>query len=162
LRGASSRVLALVVVVSSFPGVEVRAEALHQLANSQIRAKFTGYVLTDDTHWRETYAPGGKLLIEDMGSEASTGSGRTDNDLLGKKRPGVLDECYAVWVAGDRVELRHPKYPPLQGFLRRKLPTTHHPFYTSGLNRQFGGKRSGAPKADAAFLVARPPLPGVT
>jgi len=125
------RVLALAVLVCILPGPGAQAETLHQLASSQIRAKFTGHMLTDDTHWRETYAPGGKLLIEEMGSEASTGSWRTDNDLLCKKRPGVLDECYAVWVAGDRVELRHPKYPPLQGFLRSKLSTTRHPLYTS-------------------------------
>jgi len=161
LRGAPSRVLALAVLVCILPGPGARAETLHQLTGSQIRKRFTGYVLTDDTHWRETYALGGKLLVEEMSGEASAGSWRTDNDLLCKKRPGVLDECYAVWVAGDRVELRHPKYPPLQGFLRRKLPTTHRSLSTSGLDRQFNGKRSGAPEADATLLVSRSALPGV-
>ena len=158
---ASAQVWALVVLACIIPGAGARAEVLQRLSGSHIRTRFIGNVLTDDTHWRETYALGGKLLVEEMSGEASAGSWRTDNDLLCKKRPGVLDECYAVWVAGDRVELRHPKYPPLQGFLRRKLPTTHRSLSTSGLDRQFNGKRSGAPEADATLLVSRSALPGV-
>ena len=57
-----------------------------------------------------------------MGSEASVGSWRVDSNRLCKMWPAVLDECYAVWAAGDRVELRHPKYPPLEGFLLRDFP----------------------------------------
>jgi len=161
LKDTPSRVSALVVVVSISPGVKVRAEALHRLTGSQVRDKFSEHVLTDDTHWRETYATGGKLLVEKMGRGTSTGSWRTDNDLLCRKRPDLLDECCAVWIVGDRLELRHPKYPPLQGFLRRRLPATPHPLSASGLDRQFGGRRSGALEASAAVPVARPPLPGV-
>jgi len=87
LKDTPSRVSALVVVVSISPGVKVRAEALHRLTGSQVRDKFSEHVLTDDTHWRETYATGGKLLVEKMGRGTSTGSWRTDNDLLCRKRP---------------------------------------------------------------------------
>jgi len=66
--------LALAGLVCTLPGAGARAESLHQLMGDEIRPRFTGYVLTDDTHRRETYGPGGKLLVEEMGSEASTGS----------------------------------------------------------------------------------------
>ncbi len=123
---APAQVWILVVLACIFPGASARAEVLQQLSGSQICTRFIGNVLTNDTHWRETYIPGGKLLVEEMGSEASVGSWRIDSNRLCKMRPAVLDECYAVWAAGDRVELRHPKYPPLEGFLRQKSLATRH------------------------------------
>ncbi len=109
---------ALVVALLALECTASFAEALHRLSGAQIRAQFTGKVLTDATHWRETYAPGGKLLIEEMGHAASTGSWRIDGDRLCKVRPGIVDDCYEVWSAGDQVELRLGKHPPLQAFLR--------------------------------------------
>ncbi len=123
---APAQVWVLVVLACIFPGASARAEVLQQLSGSQIRTRFIGNMLTDDTHWRETYVPGGKLLAEETGSEASVGSWRIDSNRLCKMRPAVLDECYAVWVAGDRVELRRPKYSPLKGFLRRESLVTRH------------------------------------
>ncbi len=140
---APAQVWALVVLACILPGASARAEVFRQLSGGQIRTRFIGNVLTDGTHWRETYVPGGKLLIEEMGSEALVGSWRVDSDRLCKKRPAVLDECYAVWAAGDRVELRHPKYPPLEGFLRQKpspLATRHS---------------SSAPEPDWLFVAAQ-------
>lgn len=91
---------------------------LHQLSGAQIRTRFVGKVLTDGTHWRETYATGGKLLIEEMDHAADTGSWRIKGDRLCRVRPEILDDCYEAWGAGDRVELRLRDFPPLQGFLR--------------------------------------------
>lgn len=93
------------------------ADQFHRLSGAQIRTQFTGKVLTDGTHWRETYAPGGKLLVEEMGRAASSGSWRIDGDQLCKMRPSVLDNCYEVWGAGDSIEIRLGDFPPLKAFL---------------------------------------------
>lgn len=50
-----------------------------------------------------------------MGHAADTW--RIKGDCLCRVRPEILDDCYEVWVAGDRVELRLRDFPPLQGFL---------------------------------------------
>jgi len=95
-----------------------RAESFHRLSGAQIRTQVTGKVITDGTHWRETYAPRRKLFVEEMGHSASIGSWRIDGDRLCKVRPGILNECYEHWIAGDRVEFRLGEFPPLEGFLR--------------------------------------------
>jgi hypothetical protein len=94
------------------------AETLHRLTGSQIRQQFTGKVLTDGTHWRGTYAAGGKLVVSEIGHSPSTGSWRIDGDRLCKVRPGILNACYEVWGAGDRIELHFAGAPPLEAFLR--------------------------------------------
>jgi hypothetical protein len=107
-----------VVALLTFCGSALSADQLHRLSGAQIRTQFTGKVLTDGTHWRETYAPGGKLLIEEKGRAASPGSWRISGDRLCKIRPGILDDCYEVWGAGDRIEIRLRDFPPLEAFLR--------------------------------------------
>lgn len=127
MKGASSRCWMLVALACALPGAGAwAAETAHQLSGGQIRARFSGNVLTDETHWSETYAPGGKLLFDEMSSGPSVGSWRVEGDRLCRRRPDILNECYSVWIDGDRVELRHPKYPPLEGVLRRKPAPTHH------------------------------------
>ncbi len=66
----------VVALCFAFFGDLVRAHAFHRLTGVQIRSQFTGKVLTDGTHWRESYGPGGKLLVEEMGQGTSTGSWR--------------------------------------------------------------------------------------
>lgn len=95
-----------------------RAESFRRLSAAQIRTQFTGKVITDSTHWRETYVPRGKLVVEEMGHSASIGSWRINGDRLCKVRPGILNECYELWIAGDRVEFRLREFPPLEAFLR--------------------------------------------
>jgi len=62
----------LVVALLTFCGSASGVDQFHRLSGAQIRTQFTGKVLTDGTHWRETYAPGGKLFIEEMGHAAGT------------------------------------------------------------------------------------------
>src|SRR5436309_2387816 len=90
------------------------AESPHRLSGAQIRTQFTGKVLTDGTNWHETYAPGGKLLVEEIGHRASTGAWHTDGDRLCKVRPGTPNDCYEIWSSGDPIELRLGEAPPLE------------------------------------------------
>jgi hypothetical protein len=76
-------------------------------------------MLTDETHWRETYLPGGRLGAEQMGGAPMTGTWRVDHDQLCTLLPGVRDACYAVWASGDRIELRHAGSPTVEAFLRQ-------------------------------------------
>jgi hypothetical protein len=75
-------VLLVGAILLAFDGSASRADQLHRLSGAQIRTQFTGKVLTDGTHWRETYAPGGKLLVEEMDQAASSGSWRIDGDHI--------------------------------------------------------------------------------
>jgi len=62
------------VALLIFGGSASRAHRLFLLSGTRIRTQFTGKALIDGTHWRETYAPGGNLLVEEMGHAASPGS----------------------------------------------------------------------------------------
>ena len=119
MRAICVAILTIVTVTKS-----ARPEEFHRLAGAQITTRFVGHMLTDDTHWREMCQPGGKLLAEQMGGTPMVGSWRIKGDNLCSTLPGVRDDCYAVWVAGDRVELRHPSYEPVAAFLRVSRQTS--------------------------------------
>ena len=85
----------------------VQAEEFRRLSAIQIQRLIGGKRITDDTHWSQTVAPGGKLLVRDMG-RTSTGSWQLRNDRLCIVRPGILEDCYEVWIAGDAIQLRGP------------------------------------------------------
>jgi hypothetical protein len=94
-----------------------RAQDFHRLSGAQIQSTVVGQRITDDTHWSQTVAPGGRLLVRDMG-HASTGTWQIKKDRLCIDRPGVLDDCYEVWLAGDAIQLRTKGAMPLTVFLR--------------------------------------------
>jgi hypothetical protein len=97
------------------------AEDFHRLSGIQIRSVVVGKRITDDTHWSQTVAPGGRLLVRDMG-RASEGTWQIKNDRLCMLRPGILNDCYEVWVTGDAIQLRSDGIPPLTVFLRPRTP----------------------------------------
>ncbi len=113
--------IALILVVVgavALPPDPSWAETLHRLSGAQIKQQFTGKVLTDSTHFRETYLAGGKLIVDEMGHGTATGTWKVNNDQLCKVLPGTLDACYEVWGAGDRIELHYGNAPPLEALLR--------------------------------------------
>jgi len=93
------------------------AGSLHQLSGPDIRTHLAGRVLTDGAHWSETYERSGRLVVNDVGY-VSTGSWRIAGGRLCKDRPGVLNECYTVWLDGSAVELRHDRYAPILATLQ--------------------------------------------
>lgn len=96
------------------------ADQFRCLPGEQIKAWFAGKMLTDDTHWRETYLPGGRILAEQMGDTPMIGTWRVDHDQLCTVLPDVRDACYAVWISGERIELRHAGSPTVEAFLRQR------------------------------------------
>lgn len=112
----------LVMVAAANPAM---AEDFQLLSGAQVASRFVGHMLTDDTHWRETYQPGGRLGAEQIGGTQMHGSWRVKGDTLCSVLPAVRDDCYAVWMAGDQVELRHPGYQPVAAFLRPSRQTSH-------------------------------------
>jgi hypothetical protein len=108
----------IAALLFAFSGSASRAESLHRLSEAQIRSQFSGKTFTDDTHWRETYAAGGKLVMAEMGQAPPAGSWRIDGERLCRARPGVFSECYEVWGSGNTIELRHGNSVLLEGFLR--------------------------------------------
>jgi hypothetical protein len=109
LLGASTFLFAMTAIAT--------AEELHRLSAAQIRSQVVGKRITDDTHWSQTVAAGGRLLVKDMG-RASTGTWQIKDDRLCVARPGVLDDCYEIWLAGEAIQLRSQGNPPLTVFLR--------------------------------------------
>jgi hypothetical protein len=119
--GFAELLLALSIVTLAQTSA-VRAGEFRRLAAAQIQL-IVGKRITDDTHWSQTVAPGGKLLVRDM-DRTSVGSWQIRNDRLCIVRPGILQDCYEVWVANDAIRLRSQDAPmPLTVFLR---PATTH------------------------------------
>jgi hypothetical protein len=116
VRNASRALIA--AALFALPLGTAHAETLHRLKGAEIRQLFTGKVLTDGTHWKETYAAGGKLTAGEMGHDAMNGSWRIDGDRLCKTLPDLPNACYEVWGTGSRMELRYGNETAQQGFLR--------------------------------------------
>jgi hypothetical protein len=57
-----SEIPLLAFALVAFGNTASQAHDFRRLSGAQIRTQFAGNVLTDGTHWRETYAPKGKLL----------------------------------------------------------------------------------------------------
>nr|WKV18922.1 hypothetical protein [Methylobacterium radiotolerans JCM 2831] len=94
-----------------------QASEMRRLSGMEIRTTLTGKMLTDYAHMSETYERSGKLVIDSDG-DISKGTWRVSDDHLCKRRPGILDECYEMWIAANHVELRHPIYPAFEADLR--------------------------------------------
>jgi hypothetical protein len=94
-------------------------EKLQKLSAGQIRARIAGMELTDEVHWRELYGRSGTVTSTSMGRKR-TGKWRVEKDQLCiefEKEPPA--NCYEVWMAGKKVELRRQGLLPLQGVVEQ-------------------------------------------
>jgi hypothetical protein len=116
LSGAVIAIAACITFAAS-PSAE---EKFQRLNGQQIRAKFAGMELTDQSHWGDVFQPNGTLATYSMGHK-SLGKWRVQKDQLCLDRgnePG--GGCYEVWLAGKKVELRNQVSNfPLEGVLQR-------------------------------------------
>jgi hypothetical protein len=86
------------------------AEKFHKLSGPQIRAKFTGMEMTDNTHWADVFAGNGDLTSYSMGKK-KTGKWRVDKDQICVERGENEGGCYEVWLSGKNVEFRREGLP---------------------------------------------------
>jgi hypothetical protein len=94
------------------------AEPFRQLRGPEIRSRFSGMELTDETHWAYLFEKTGRLATFSTG-RARSGSWRVENDELCLDREVDGLRCFDVWVSGRRVELRREPGPPDEGILQR-------------------------------------------
>lgn len=95
------------------------ADSLRKLTGPQIGVKLAGMEFSDDVHWREVYERGGRLRSYDMG-RARIGKWRSmAKQLCVDAENTGADECYDVWLAGEKLELRRDGSQPIAGILRR-------------------------------------------
>ena len=113
------RLIALLVLCSFTVASGVSAEEnFKRLTGQQIRAKFVGMELTDESHWGDVFERDGTLRLYSMGHK-SVGKWRIQKDQLCLDRgnePG--GGCFDVWISGKKVELRN-QFPPLEGVLKK-------------------------------------------
>src|SRR6516164_2078160 len=109
--------LAIVIATCITSSARVHAEERFQRLNGQqIRAKFTGMELTDQSHWGEVFEANGTVKSFSMGHR-TVGKWRVQKDQLCLDRGSELvGGCYEVWLAGKKVELRNQiANAPLEG-----------------------------------------------
>jgi len=108
--------LGLVVLLSAQSSA---AEKFQKLNGSQIRARFTGMEMTDETHWADVFLANGALTTYSMGHKSS-GKWDVQKDELCVDRAKDDGGCYQVWLSGKKVELRREGSTlPTEGVLQR-------------------------------------------
>lgn len=96
----------------------IAADKFQKLTGSQIRAKLAGMEITDEVHWGDVFGRSGILTSYSMGRK-TVGKWRVQKDELCLDRGKENGDCYEVWLAGRKVELRrHGSNLPLEGVLR--------------------------------------------
>lgn len=94
------------------------------LSSKQIKMQFAGKELTDEVHYAYRFDPNGQVAIVSMG-ESLQGRWRIVEDTLCVIREQSVEDCYHVWMAGNRVELRPGDDRPIvlmEGILQRPEP----------------------------------------
>jgi hypothetical protein len=95
------------------------AEKFQKLNGSQIRARFSGMEMTDETHWADVFLANGALTTYSMGHKSS-GKWDVQKDELCVDRGKDDGGCYQVWLSGKKVELRREGSTlPMEGVLQR-------------------------------------------
>ena len=87
-------------------GATVAADSFRRLKGREITARFSGMEFTDDVHWAQVFARGGRLSTFAMG-KASGGIWGVQNDELCWEN-GRGPRCHEVWISGTKVQLRTP------------------------------------------------------
>lgn len=114
--------VALAVLMALLAGMPVFAQEskLRRLTAAEIRSEIIGRVITDDSHWSDTFQPDGVLKAYELG-RLQIGSWKiADNELCltRKQRKKTATECYEIWLSNDRVEYRRDGVTVAEGFLR--------------------------------------------
>jgi hypothetical protein len=115
-----SRAVHAIVICITFSAGAFAEEKFQKLNGQQIRAKFVGMEVTDESHWGDIFESNGTLRTSSMGHK-TLGKWRIQKDQLcldRGKEPG--SGCYEVWLSGRKVELRDQTAGfPLEGVLQK-------------------------------------------
>jgi hypothetical protein len=96
------------------------AEKFQKLSGSEIRFRLPGMEITDGTHWADQFAAGGSMTSYSM-ARKQTGKWHVDKDELCIKRANEEGNCYQVWLAGKKIELRRKGSTlPLEGIFQKQ------------------------------------------
>jgi hypothetical protein len=115
---ASTMVVVLSIIMASGA---LAAEKFQRLSGSQINARLAGMEITDEVHSADVFERGGVLISYSM-SRRTTGKWRVQNDMLCLDRGKDGSACYEVWLAGKKVELKHPGSDlSLEGVLQKPM-----------------------------------------
>jgi hypothetical protein len=120
LSNRLSGVATAIAVCAIFAASAFAEEKFQKLNGQQIRAKFVGMEVTDESHWGDIFESNGTLRTSSMGHK-TLGKWRIQKDQLcldRGKEPG--SGCYEVWLSGKKVELRDRTAGfPLEGVLQK-------------------------------------------
>jgi hypothetical protein len=120
LSNRLSGVATAIAVCAIFAASAFAEEKFQKLNGQQIRAKFVGMEVTDESHWGDIFESNGTLRTSSMGHK-TLGKWRIQKDQLcldRGKEPG--SGCYEVWLSGKKVESRDQTAGfPLEGVLQK-------------------------------------------
>lgn len=121
-KGACGRTAFLVAILSTIlVTAALAAEKFQKLAGSQIGARLAGMEMTDEVHSADVFERNGVLTSYEMGRK-TTGRWRVNKDMLCLERAKNEAQCYEVWLAGKKIELRQLGSDlPLDGILQRPV-----------------------------------------
>ena len=100
--GLVARASLLALVIAGV-GAAVAAEKFRQLTGPEIRARFSGMLLSDEQHWSILYDRSGKAINGEL-----KGTWRVQNNQLCTDFEDEGKKCSEVWMAGRRIQLRSP------------------------------------------------------
>ena len=97
------------------------AEKFQRLSGAQIQSRLAGMEISDEVHWADVYERGGTLRSYSMGRK-TIGKWIVRKNELCLDRAKEEANCYQVWNAGKKIELRRDGSDlPLQGVLQKPL-----------------------------------------
>jgi hypothetical protein len=96
------------------------ADRFQKLTGPQIRARIAGMEISDEVHWADTYEASGMVASSAMGKKRSGKWWIQDDQLCAEFEDS--GDCFEVWVAGQKVQLRREGLDSsVEGVLRKPV-----------------------------------------
>lgn len=103
------------------PHAKAQDDPFHRLSGIEIRQEIVGHAVTDESHWRDLFAPGGTLMMVDEETQTAARWSIEDDELCltFPLRSGRTDtECFEVWRSDDLIDYRREDVAVVEGVLR--------------------------------------------
>jgi hypothetical protein len=121
--------IAFGVLFTALLPVGSHADAFRKLAGPQIGAKLAGMEFSDEVHWREVYERNGTMRSYDMGRKRIGKWRVTGNQFCIDAESTGEEECYEIWIAEHKLEMRREatSQATAAGILRKPTDSTITP-----------------------------------